>query len=132
VPLPSEGRAAWLYATEAAAWRPADVERLATSLARLVDLAVERSRSNARAAEAEAARRADVAKTAVLHAVSHDLRSPLTAIRTASEGLAAGGLAPEDERGLLAAIDEESERLTGLVDDLLDLSRIQADAVGPR
>jgi two-component system, OmpR family, sensor histidine kinase KdpD len=132
VPLPSEGRAAWLYATAATGWRPADVERLATSLARLVDLAVDRSRSNARAAEAEAARRADVAKTAVLHAISHDLRSPLTAIRTASEGLAAGGLDPEDERGLLAAIEEESERLTGLVDDLLDLSRIQADAVGPR
>jgi two-component system sensor histidine kinase KdpD len=132
IPLPSDQRAAWLYSTVSAGWRRPDLERLATSLARLVDLAVERERTSARAAEAEAARRADVAKTAVLHAISHDLRSPLTAIRTASEGLAAGELDADDERELLQVIEEESDRLTRLVDDLLDLSRIQADAVGPR
>jgi two-component system, OmpR family, sensor histidine kinase KdpD len=132
LPLPSETRPAWLYATGSAGWRQGDLERLATSLARLVDLAVERDRTRARAAEAEVARRGDVAKTAVIHAISHDLRSPLTAIRTASQALSAGGLSPHDERELLAAVEEESQRLARLVDNLLDLSRIQAGAVEAR
>ena len=131
-PLPSETRPGWLYATTSAGWRQADLKRLGTSLARLVDLGVERDRTRARAAEAEAARRGDVAKTAVLHAISHDLRSPLTSIRTASQALSAGGLSARDQSELLAAVEEESERLSHLVDDLLDLSRIQAEAVGPR
>ena len=130
--LPSETRPAWLYATDSTGWRRGDLERLATSLARLVDLAVERTRTRAQAAEAEAARRGDVAKTAVLHAISHDLRSPLTAIRTASQALSAGGLNARDEHELLAAVEEESDRLSRLVDALLDLSRIQAEAVEAR
>jgi two-component system, OmpR family, sensor histidine kinase KdpD len=68
----------------------------------------------------------------VLHAISHDLRSPITAIRTASQALALGGLGRHDERELLTAVEEESERLGRLVEDLLDLSRIEAGAVGPR
>ena len=89
-------------------------------------------RAAARGAEAEAARQADAAKTVILHAVSHDLRSPLTAIRTAAAGLREEGTDAEDRVALIDAIEEESDRLTRLIGNLLDLSRIEAGAVHPR
>jgi two-component system, OmpR family, sensor histidine kinase KdpD len=73
-----------------------------------------------------------VAKTAVLHAISHDLRSPLTAITTAAGGLADPGLEPDDRADLVSVIGVESSRLARLVDDLLDLSKIEAGAVDPQ
>jgi len=88
-----------------------------------------RSRRLAReAVEAETLRQSDTVKTAVLRAVSHDLRSPLTAIRTASEGLdnPAFELTSEERHGLFEAIRIEVARLERLVDNLLDLSRLEA------
>ncbi len=78
--------------------------------------------------EAETLRQTDAVKTAVLRSVSHDLRSPLTAIRTASEGLGNAALdldaAERDE--LFETIRAEVRRLERLVDNLLDLSRLEA------
>src|SRR5205085_6110436 len=85
--VPVAQRSVWLYADGGS-----EVERLLEPLARLLDVAFERERVGVQAAEADAVRRADVAKTAVLHAISHDLRSPLTAIRTAADALGDGGL----------------------------------------
>src|SRR5439155_16814668 len=84
-----------------------------------------------RPAEAEATRRADAAKTAVLHAISHDLRSPRTGVTAAAAALRGGGLAEAERDELLSVIETEAERLARLIDDLLDLSRIQARAVNP-
>ena len=131
VRIPST-RPGWLYGKPEAGWDRASLERLAQSLARLIDLARERERLAERSAAAEAARRADATKTALLHAISHDLRSPLTAITTAASGLRQEGLSPDDHAGLLEAIEAESARLARMVDDLLDLSRIEAGAVNPR
>lgn len=131
VPIPSS-RAGWVYGRPDVGWDRQSVERLAEALARLIDLARERERLAERSAAAEAARRADAAKTVLLHAISHDLRSPLTAITTAASGLRQPDLAPDDREGLLAAIEAESDRLARMVDDLLDLSRIEAGAVNPR
>lgn len=130
--LPTATRPGWLYAVPAEAWQREDLERLARPLARLVDVAVARVRALGRIADAEAARRADVAKTAVLHAISHDLRSPLTAITTAVGGLAAPELSPRDRDDLVSVLESESARLARLVEDLLDLSRIQAGAANPQ
>jgi two-component system sensor histidine kinase KdpD len=70
-------------------------------------------------------------KTAVLRSVSHDLRSPLTAINTASEML--GEPLPDAERDeLLASIRLQARRLDRLVGNLLDLSRLEAHAASPR
>ena len=91
VPLPAS-RPGWLYGRPDAGWDRESLERLGAALARLIDVARERDRVAARSADAEAARRADVAKTALLHAISHDLRSPLTAITTAASGLRHGAL----------------------------------------
>jgi two-component system sensor histidine kinase KdpD len=72
-------------------------------------------------------------RTAILRAVSHDLRTPLAGIK-----LAAGGLlqrtvtyTPAEERDLLETIDECTDRLDQLVGNLLDMSRITADSVRP-
>jgi two-component system sensor histidine kinase KdpD len=130
--LPTEARSVWLYAASSTNWTDTDLNRIATPLARLLDVAAERETAAARSAEAEAARQADAAKTVILHAVSHDLRSPLTAIRTAAAGLREQGTAAEDRVALIDAIEEESDRLTRLIANLLDLSRIEAGAVNPR
>jgi two-component system, OmpR family, sensor histidine kinase KdpD len=130
--LPTEARSVWLYAARSSDWNDADLNRIATPLARLIDVADERERAAARGAEAEAARQADAAKTVILHAVSHDLRSPLTAVRTAAAGLREEGTKPADRIALIDAIEEEAERLTRLIGNLLDLSRIEAGAVHPR
>jgi two-component system, OmpR family, sensor histidine kinase KdpD len=130
--LPTDARSVWLYAADSANWTETDLNRIATPLARLLDVAAERETAAARSAEAEAARQADAAKTVILHAVSHDLRSPLTAIRTAAAGLREEGTNPEDRVALIDAIEEEADRLTRLIGNLLDLSRIEAGAVHPR
>jgi K+-sensing histidine kinase KdpD len=96
-------------------------------------LLAERERLAAEALDAEALRRADVIKTALLRAVSHDLRTPLMAISTAAGALARDDLAIDeaDRAELLATILSASDRLDHLVGNLLDLSRLQAGAAQP-
>ncbi|HSC04714.1 MAG TPA: DUF4118 domain-containing protein [Solirubrobacteraceae bacterium] len=131
VPLHARAGNAWLYLTRDVSWELTAIERVAAPIGRLIDVAVERERVSERAADTEAARRAEVAKTAILHAISHDLRSPLTAITTAGSTLALG--VSEAERAeLIEVIESESARLAKLVDDLLDLSRIESGAVAPQ
>src|SRR4051794_18320760 len=85
------------------------------------------------ALETEALRRSDTLKTALLRSVSHDLRSPLTAILASAGALANDELQLDagDRHELALAIREEAERLDRVVGDLLDLSRLQAGAVEP-
>jgi len=73
-------------------------------------------------------------KTAVLRAVSHDLRSPLTAIAAASEVLEGGAerLTPAERAELVSSVREGTSRLVRLVGNLLDLSRLEAGAAVPR
>jgi two-component system sensor histidine kinase KdpD len=80
------------------------------------------------AVEAEALRQSEAVKTAILHSVSHDLRSPLTAIRAASDGLGSASLdlTPADREELVATIRDEVRRLDRLVGNLLDVSRLEA------
>jgi two-component system sensor histidine kinase KdpD len=93
----------------------------------------ERERLASEAMEAEALRRADVMKTALLRAVSHDLRTPLMAISTSAGALARRDLALDDadRADLLATVLAASEQLDHLVGNLLDLSRLQAGAAQP-
>jgi two-component system sensor histidine kinase KdpD len=85
------------------------------------------------AVEAEALRRSDAVKTAVLRSVSHDLRSPITAITTATEVLRELGdsLSDDDRDELVAAILAQVQRLDRLVANLLELSRLEAGAATP-
>ena len=122
----------WLYLTGDGSWGAPQLERIAGPLGTLLDLAAERERVAEQAAETEAARRTETARTAVLHAISHDLRSPLTAITTAISALRSDRVSVDEHGELVDVIDGESVRLAKLVDDLLDLSKIQAGAVAPR
>jgi two-component system sensor histidine kinase KdpD len=71
-------------------------------------------------------------KTAVLRSVSHDLRSPITAVMTATELLRGdGGLSAAEKDELLASIRTQGLRLERSVSNLLDLSRLETGAAKP-
>ena len=99
-PLARAGASGWLYGSGQAGIGRDDLERMAEPLGRLVDVVFERKAMLERQAAAEVTRRADATKTALLHAISHDLRSPLTAITTAAGGLRAD-ISADDRRALL-------------------------------
>ncbi len=107
--------------------------RLLPALASLLGVAIDRERLAADALEAEALRRSDAIKTAVLRSVSHDLRSPLMAILTSAGALARRDfdLDQTDRREFVETILGEAERLDRVVGNLLDLSRLQAGAAQP-
>jgi len=109
-------------------------ERVLPALASLLAVALDRERLSRAALEAETLRRSDAIKTAVLRAVSHDLRSPLTAIRAAGEGLHRDDLHLDDHdrAALVQTITGEAARLERLVTNLIDLSRLEAGAARPR
>jgi two-component system sensor histidine kinase KdpD len=102
--------------------------RLLPALASLLAVARERAKLTREAFEAETLRRSDTVKTAVIQAVSHDLRTPLATIEQALDGLESGELAlgADDRASLLDVIRVEHRRLKRLVENLLDLSRLQA------
>ncbi len=97
----------------------------------VVDLAARRAAAAAAAAEIEAA---DRIRTALLAAVGHDLRTPLAVAKASVSGLLSDDVAvsAEDRDDLLATTDDALDRLAGLVDNLLDMSRLQAGAIPVR
>jgi two-component system, OmpR family, sensor histidine kinase KdpD len=107
-------------------------ERVVPALEALLSAALDRDRLLSGVVETAALRRADTIKTALLRSVSHDLRSPLTAISAAGEAVASPTISDEERRDMAAVIQEETRRLSRLVDNLLDLSRLEADAAEPR
>ena len=94
-----------------------------------------RERRQAHQDRAEAANLAEGnrTRTALLAAVSHDLRSPLAAIKAAASSLRSTDVdwSPEDEAELLATIEESADRLDNLVGNLLDMSRLQTGRITP-
>jgi two-component system sensor histidine kinase KdpD len=104
---------------------------LINAVAVQLGIALERQRLHAEAATVEALAKTDELRTALLAAVGHDLRTPLAAIKTAATSLLARDVtvAEEVQHELLETIDAETDRLTALVGNLLDMSRIQAGAV---
>jgi two-component system sensor histidine kinase KdpD len=88
-------------------------------------------RLHAEASQAEVLARANELRTALLAAVSHDLRTPLASIKASASGLLADdvSLSPESIRCLLETIDTEADRLNVLVGNLLDMSRLQTGAL---
>jgi two-component system, OmpR family, sensor histidine kinase KdpD len=107
--------------------------RVLPALGSLLAVAIDRERLAREAVETEALRRSDAVKTAILRAVSHDLRTPLMAIVTAAGALARPGFVTDDgdRTDLLATVLDEARRLDRLVGNLLDLSRLQAGAAEP-
>src|SRR5919106_4461780 len=117
-----------LYVEGDAEVDPAVSRRFLPALASLLAVALEREQLQREALAAERLRLSDSVKTAILRAVSHDLRSPLTAMRVAAESLASRSvrLNEEDKARQLDTVRHESARLDRLVANLLDLTRLEA------
>jgi two-component system sensor histidine kinase KdpD len=99
------------------------------SIASLAAIALERARSFEKESGAEAARQTEQLRTAVLDALAHSVKTPLTAIRTASSGLLEAGRLSGDDVELAALIDEQAEHLNRLTSELLQMARIDAAEV---
>jgi two-component system sensor histidine kinase KdpD len=134
VPLRASGRRIGTLAIVRTSPRPHSADdRILTSVATQLAGAIERSRLRKRATDAEILRRTDELKNALLGAVSHDLRTPLASIVAS-----AGSLRQTDVRwtdaereSFLSDIEHEARRLTRIVSNLLDLSRMESGTLHP-
>jgi two-component system sensor histidine kinase KdpD len=107
--------------------------RLIAAAADQFGQSVVRDRLAAEATAVEVARQGDALKSALLDSVSHDLRTPLAAIRAAAGNLMDPDVAmnTEEERSIARSIDLEAQRLSRLVRNMLDLGRIEGGALHP-
>uniref|UniRef100_UPI000368AC22 ATP-binding protein n=1 Tax=Nocardiopsis salina TaxID=245836 RepID=UPI000368AC22 len=98
-----------------------------------IAIALEHQRLEWDAAEARGQAAGNRIRTALLAAVSHDLRTPLTSIKASLSSLRATDieLDPQDRDDLLETAEESTDRLNQLIDNLLDMSRVQTDSVRP-
>jgi len=106
-------------------------ERVVPALESILAAALARERLQAEVVETASLRRSDEMKTAVLRSVSHDLRTPVTAIRTGASALRVPGLSARERDEVELGIIDDATRLARLIDKLLDLSRLQAGTAEP-
>jgi two-component system sensor histidine kinase KdpD len=112
---------------------PAADRRVLEAVAGQALLALRQQRTAAAAARAERKAEATELRTTLLSAVGHDLRTPLTSIKASIGSLRAADLelSEEDTAELMEAIELSADRLAGLIDNLLDSSRLATGAVRP-
>lgn len=112
----------------------ADDRRVVRAFGAQLAGALERSQLSQAASTASALAKANELRTALLQAVSHDLRTPLAAIKASVSSLRQTDVVwtPAESADFLAAIEEQTDRLTALVGNLLDMSRLQAGVIEPR
>nr|WP_095875178.1 sensor histidine kinase KdpD [Streptomyces sp. TLI_235] len=112
---------------------PAGDRRVLGAFAAQAVAVLERKRLAEEAAEARRLADSNRIRTALLAAVSHDLRTPLAGIKAAVTSLRSEDVAwsPEDEAELLEGIEEGADRLNQLINNLLDMSRLQTGSVNP-
>ena len=112
----------------------ADQRRLLAAIVAQLSGSLENADLSEKARAASEISAADQVRTALLSAVSHDVRRPLAAAIAAVGGLRAAGpaLAADDRRELLDTASESLEALATLVTDLLDVSRVEAGALAVR
>jgi two-component system sensor histidine kinase KdpD len=123
----------WATRPKAAPFPGRSHSRLIAAAADQFGQSVVRDRLAAEATSVEVARQGDALKSALLDSVSHDLRTPLAAIRAAAGNLMDADvvLRSEDSRAIAASIDREAQRLSRLVRNMLDLGRIEGGALRP-
>ncbi len=116
-----------------ACWRPAaDRSRPARSTRSrgVVAIAIERAQFLEERKAGELTRQSEELKSALLASLGHDLRTPLTAIRIAASNLKASRLTPDEQLEQSDVILSEVERLTRLFQNILEMARLDAGAVG--
>ncbi|MFD1274434.1 MULTISPECIES: sensor histidine kinase KdpD [Streptomyces] len=112
---------------------PASDRRVLAAFAAQAAVVLDRQRLQHEADQAKELAEGNRIRTALLAAVSHDLRTPLAAIKAAVSSLRSDDVAwsEEDQAELLEAIEEGADRLDHLVGNLLDMSRLQTGTVTP-
>ena len=107
--------------------------RLLDGFAAQAASALDRDRLRTQAAQAEALAEGNRMRTALLAAVSHDLRTPLASIKASVSTLRQTDVqwTPADEAALLATIEQGADRLDALIGNLLDMSRLSAGSLQP-
>ncbi|MFJ7913114.1 ATP-binding protein [Kitasatospora sp. NPDC096204] len=112
---------------------PGADRRLLGAFAAQAAVVLERRRLSREAAEARREAEGNRIRTALLAAVSHDLRTPLAGIKASVSSLRSADVEwdPEDEAELLAGIEAGADRLDHLINNLLDMSRLQTGTVTP-
>ena len=104
---------------------PLPSDTVLNAVAYLVAIGIERARTLEEASRAEAARQSEVLKSALLDALAHDFKTPLTSIKAAATSLLGQPHADAD-RELMTIINEEADRLNQLVAEVLEMVRIEA------
>jgi two-component system sensor histidine kinase KdpD len=108
--------------------------RVVTAVATQAETVLDRDRLRAEAAAGRREHERTSIRTALLAAVSHDLRTPLAGIKAGVSSLRSSEveLDPADQAALLGAVEDSADRLQALIDNLLDMSRLDAGAVSAR
>jgi two-component system sensor histidine kinase KdpD len=100
------------------------------AIANLVAITLERAASQELANQARASRKSEELKSSILDALAHEFKTPLTSIKAASTALLSKPATPaEQQLELLSVIDEETDRLTSLVTEAIQVSRIEAGKI---
>ncbi|MEA2642151.1 MAG: two-component system, OmpR family, sensor histidine kinase KdpD [Chloroflexota bacterium] len=135
VPLPIESRVEGVLvigAARAPRLLTEEEAQLLGAFANQLAIAVQRERYADQEARARALEESDRLKSALISSVSHELKTPLAAIKaSATSLLEVGDVDPEVRRELTESINCETDRLTRLVSNLLDMSRLDAGALQP-
>lgn len=106
--------------------------RIVPPLESILTAALVRERLHDEVIETSSLRRSDEMKTALLRSVSHDLRTPVTAILAGASALPMTSAEGNERQAVEQGIAQAATRLSGLIDKLLDLSRLQAGTAEPR
>lgn len=102
----------------------------AQSVTNLAAIGLERARVQQAAARAEASRQSDELKSTLLDAIAHEFKTPLTTIKASTTALLADRPpTPESQRGYIELVDEEADRLGGLVTEAIQMARFEAGQV---
>jgi two-component system sensor histidine kinase KdpD len=100
------------------------------AIANLVAITLEKAASQEMANQARAARTSEELKSSILDALAHEFKTPLTSIKAASTALLSRSATPAGpQHELLSIIDEETDRLTNLVTEAIQVARIEAGRV---
>ena len=131
LPLHSHGLVAGVLGARATAPPPAPIVQTLATLADQTALALERARLAMQTARTEAHEDSQKLRNALLSSLSHDLRTPLTAIRGAAETLSTMGeqLDPATRADLLAAITQDTARMGKFLANITDMARVEAGAL---
>jgi len=121
-----------IHGEQSAAQRARVRERIVSPLESILAAALHRAELEAEVVETSALRRSDELKTAVLRSVSHDLRTPLTAVLAAATTLDPGRPNAENVAEVREQVLAAGTRLGRLIEKLLDLSQLQAGRAEPR